>query len=49
MSTLPKDRSPSGRGTRHSTVPEETKHSTAPNRKRIYGTRFDRARGDDDE
>lgn len=47
--TVPNRQSPSGRGMRHSTVPEETRHSSAPNRKRIYGTRFDRARGDDDE
>jgi hypothetical protein len=39
--------------TRYSTVPRETKYSTAPNRERIYGDRFedagDRDEGDDDE
>lgn len=39
----------SGGGARHSTVPEETRYSTAPNRERIYGTRFGGARGSDDE
>lgn len=34
--------------TRHSTVPTETRYSNAPNRRRIYGRRFERA-GDDDE
>lgn len=29
----------------HSTVPEETRYSTAPNRKRIYGNRFKSAEG----
>lgn len=30
-----------GRGITHSTVPRETRHSSAPNRKRIYGDRFE--------
>ena len=30
-----------GRGTRYSTVPLETRYSTAPNRERIYGNRFE--------
>ncbi|WP_162562477.1 hypothetical protein [Salinigranum rubrum] len=34
---------------RHSTVPEETRYSSAPNRRRIYGRRFDDARGESDE
>lgn len=49
VSTLPKGRSPLGGGMRHSTVPEETRYSTAPNRQRIYGARFDTTGGDDDE
>ncbi|MFC4360142.1 hypothetical protein ACFO0N_19510 [Halobium salinum] len=36
-------------GTRHSTVPSETLHSSAPNHGRIYGSRFDRARKRRDE
>jgi hypothetical protein len=34
-------------GTIHSSVPEETRYSTAPNRRRIYGTRFEKARDDE--
>jgi len=49
MPTLSKGSSPGGRGMRFSTVPQETRHSSAPNHERIYGTRFDRKRGDDDE
>lgn len=49
VSTLPTDRS-AGKGVAgHSTVPEETRYSTAPNRPRVYGTRFETAGGDDDE
>lgn len=33
---------------KHSTVPSETKYSTAPNRDRLYGSRLER-RGEDDE
>lgn len=42
---------PVGRGVtaRYSTVPEETKYSTAPNRRRIYGDRFESAGGVDGE
>lgn len=48
VSTMP--RSGLGRNAvRHSTVPEETRYSTAPNRRRIYGGRFDDATGDGDE
>lgn len=42
-STLPPRRDALGRGTRFSTVPQETKYSTAPNRRRIYGNRFEKA------
>lgn len=38
----------SGRCT-YSTVPEETKYSSAPNRRRIYGDRFEATTGDADE
>lgn len=48
VSTLPRGSLPIGSGTRYSTVPQETRYSTAPNRKRIYGIRFDAARGDSD-
>lgn len=47
VSTMPARRSSHGVGVRHSTVPEETRHSTAPNRKRVYGPRFDDVEGDD--
>ncbi|WP_267643771.1 hypothetical protein [Haloarchaeobius amylolyticus] len=46
VSTMPGS---SGGALRHSTVPEETRCSTAPNRKRIYGGRFDEATGGTDE
>ncbi|MFC6726628.1 hypothetical protein ACFQE1_20110, partial [Halobium palmae] len=58
VSTLPKSgsRTEFRGGTRFSTVPSETRHSSAPNHARIYGSRFDRERerqrrsgGDDDE
>lgn len=42
-STLPPRRDALGRGTRFSTVPQETKYSSAPNRRRIYGNRFEKA------
>lgn len=47
VSTMPARRSSHGAGVRHSTVPEETRHSTAPNRPRVYGPRFDDVEGDD--
>jgi hypothetical protein len=45
-STMPPKGSPGG-STRHSTVPEETRYSGAPNRRRIYGSRFEEAVGDE--
>ncbi len=45
VSTMPVQ-SPRRGGGAFSTVPEETKYSTAPNRKRIYGSRFEE--GDSD-
>lgn len=47
-STLPSARSDMHGVAKFSTIPSETKYSTAPNRKRIYGSRFD-DREDDDE
>ncbi|EJN60323.1 hypothetical protein [Halogranum rubrum] len=44
VSTLPRSRSDIGGATRFSTIPEETRYSTAPNRPRIYGQRFDDAK-----
>jgi len=44
-STLPEAGSDLGGGTRYSTVPRETRHSTAPNRKHVYGHRFSTMRG----
>lgn len=49
VSTVPADGPAARSGTTHSTVPEETRHSTAPNRKRIYGPRFDRVEEVTDE
>jgi chemotaxis regulatin CheY-phosphate phosphatase CheZ len=54
VSTLPTGGRGSIRsGTHHSTVPEETLYSSAPNHRRIYGSRFDdqrrRREEDDDE
>ena len=49
FSTVPSNHAGSGGTALHSTVPEETKYSTAPNRKRIYGDRFDSAEGEVDE
>ncbi|MFC4550929.1 MULTISPECIES: hypothetical protein [Halorussus] len=41
-STVPGgDRPAVGSTARHSTVPRETRYSTAPNKKRVYGDRFD--------
>ena len=41
-STVPSgDRPAVGSTARHSTVPRETRYSTAPNKKRVYGDRFD--------
>lgn len=48
-STLPPTRSSKGSATGHSTVPEETRYSSAPNRRRIYGRRFDDETEDDDD
>jgi len=42
FSTMPSKGSP-GDASQHSTIPEETRHSGAPNRRRIYGTRFEEA------
>lgn len=49
VSTLPDWPVGGDDATLHSTVPEETKYSSAPNRRRIYGPRWETARGDDDE
>lgn len=40
FSTLPKSRAEFGGTTRYSTVPAETRYSSAPNHARIYGRRF---------
>ena len=41
-STVPSGSRPDvGHATRHSTVPRETRYSTAPNKRRIYGDRFE--------
>jgi len=47
-STLPEGRSDVGSTVRYSTIPRETRHSTAPNRKRVYGNRFSTMRGGSD-
>lgn len=44
--TIQNDRGDIGHATHHSTIPRETRYSTAPNRKRIYGSRFDQETGD---
>lgn len=49
FSTMSSNASSQGDRAKYSTVPEETKYSTAPNRRRIYGSRFEDARGGDDE
>lgn len=48
VSTMPSRRGGGAVTVKHSTVPRETKYSTAPNRKRIYGDRFESAGGGDD-
>lgn len=47
-STVPRSRADIGSSTRFSTVPKETRYSSAPNFDRVYGNRFDDG-GDDDE
>jgi hypothetical protein len=47
VTTMPARNTAASTGTIHSSVPEETRYSTAPNRRRIYGTRFETARDDD--
>jgi len=49
VSTLPGADSRSRGVIRHSTVPEETRYSRAPNRRRIYGPRFESAGGGERE
>lgn len=49
VSTVPPSGPAERSATTHSTVPEETRHSSAPNRRRIYGPRFDRAEEVTDE
>ncbi|WP_423999115.1 hypothetical protein ACOZ4I_10125 [Haloarcula salina] len=46
VSTISSHRPRSGRAA-FSTVPEETRYSTAPNRRRIYGSRFDEEDSDE--
>ncbi|MFC5972813.1 hypothetical protein ACFPYI_15860 [Halomarina salina] len=41
FSTMAASRSDIGEAAKHSTVPMETRYSSAPNRKRIYGSRFE--------
>lgn len=48
VTTMPQRGVTSGGVANHSTVPVETRHSTAPNRPRIYGSRFESAGGADD-
>ncbi|SFG61421.1 hypothetical protein SAMN04488063_2584 [Halopelagius inordinatus] len=43
--TIQNDRGDIGHATHYSTIPRETRYSTAPNRKRIYGSRFDQETG----
>lgn len=48
VSTMPTgDRKDVGSATRFSTVPRETRHSSAPNKGHIYGNRFDREDNDE--
>jgi hypothetical protein len=47
VTTMPARNTAASTGTIHSSVPEETRYSTAPNRRRIYGTRFEKARDDE--
>ena len=49
VSTIPATGPAARSGTTHSTVPAETRHSSAPNRRRIYGPRFDRVEEVTDE
>lgn len=49
FSTLPGSRTDMGGVARGSTVPRETRHSTTPNYRRIYGSRFEDAGGDEGE
>lgn len=49
VSTLSSGRSDMGTVANHSTVPRETRHSTAPNQERIYGSRFERDEEEDDD
>jgi hypothetical protein len=46
-STLASTGTRSSADVKYSTVPRETKYSSAPNRTRIYGSRFDEYEGDD--
>jgi hypothetical protein len=48
-SSLPTDRSDVSAAAKFSTVPEETRYSSAPNRSRLYGSRLDRAAEEQDE
>lgn len=48
VTTMPQRAVTAGGVANHSTVPAETRHSTAPNRPRIYGSRFEAAGGADD-
>lgn len=47
-SSLPPSRRNLGRDTRHSTVPAQVRHSNAPGRRRIYGSRFEEEEVSDD-
>lgn len=47
-SSIPTERSDVSATAKFSTVPEETRYSSAPNRPRLYGSRFDRAEGEDE-
>ncbi|WP_129115140.1 hypothetical protein [Halegenticoccus tardaugens] len=49
FSTLPSRRTAVRGAAQFSTVPKETRYSSAPNHERIYGDRFLKERGDDDE
>ena len=50
VSTMPtQDRRDLGSLPRFSTVPQQTRYSGAPNRKRLYGNRFDQEKGGDNE
>lgn len=47
-STIPDERPDVGSTPAYSTIPQQTLYSTAPNRDRVYGSRFDREAGDSD-